>query len=541
MSLWRTILKKEIYCKTSRIRNHRKSFFLILFSLLLYWGLYLGPNIFDIILPSLLKTHSKLYKPLIIDLIEYFFTIIFLTYFVYPFYILFRKKEIGYNEILLSSPVKPGDIFLGEFLSLLPFYFIGILIIGPLFISLIMQIMVLNVYHILIIYSSIFGLSFLGLLMGCTIANLIEYKMLKKRNSNSFNYISLLILSAIVATIFYFFHFAFDYMIHHPEFKNILIFYPSFWYSNLILYIIDPSIQEYYILNFWYSLLLALLIPIVVLYISYKLANKYYIFVENSRIKISTINKEHLFYGIIRKLTFSKINVLVVNQFKVFLRKKENIVKLFYTIGLTVVMGIIMSISLNDLSSELGIEFAYIKEIIISILSWICGIIFGILIGTNIFLGSKEILYLYKRTPRGMFAFVFSYLYLMLYLIIFLGLIFTVIFTILFQLQFFYSILIFLFFLLNSISFLLQTIGIQCYHPLFEESGKDMFLNIYIVIFLQVVSIVISLYLIIPNLSYSRDPTYALLNILIINLDITFIIALFLLYIGFRKLKKNKK
>ena len=123
MSLWKVILKKEILCKTSRFRNHRKSFFLIIFSLALFWGIYLGPNLFDIILPSLLKTHSSLYKPVIISLIEYFFTIIFLSYLIYPFYILYRKTEIGYKEILLSSPARPGDIFLGEFLSLLPFFF----------------------------------------------------------------------------------------------------------------------------------------------------------------------------------------------------------------------------------------------------------------------------------------------------------------------------------------------------------------------------------------------------------------------------------
>lgn len=539
MSLWKTILKKEIFCKTSRFRNHRFAFFLMVFSIGVFWGFYLGPNLFDIILPSLLKTHSKLYKPVIINLIEYFFTIIFLTYFIYPFYILYRKTAIGHKDILLSSPARPGDIFLGEFLSLLPFFSIGILIIGPLFISLIMQIIVLNIFHIVIIYFSIFGLSFLGLLMGTTIANWLEYRISKKKNSTSFDKISLLIVSIIVITIFYFFHFSFEYMVHHPEFKNYLIFYPSFWYSNLILYMIDPSLQKFYILDFWSSLTLALLIPMITLYMSYKLANKYYTFTENSQNETVTIIQEHLFYEFIRKITFSKINIFVVAHFKNFLRKKENIAKLFYIVGLTIIMGIIISISINDISSELGVESSSIKEITLIILSWTGGIVFGILIGTNIFIDSKEILYLYKRTPRGINLFIFSYLYQMLYLILFLDLIFTIFFSFLFQLSFLYSCIFFILFLLNCSAFLFQTVGIQCYNPLFEERGKDMFLNIYLIIFLQIVSLVISLYLVIPNIPYSKDPTRGLLNILIINLEITLGIAVLLLCIGIRKLKRN--
>jgi hypothetical protein len=234
------------------------------------------------------------------------------------------------------------------------------------------------------------------------------------------------------------------------------------------------------------------------------------------------------------------IRFLIITQFKNFFRKRENTAKVFYFLGLIGVIGIIMSLSLNNISSELGIEFKYIKEVVISVLSWMGGMIFGILIGTNIFLDSKEIFYLYKKTPRGIYSLVFAYIYQMSIIILLLDLILTIFLAIIFNLNLLFICLFFLFFLLNCFSLLLQAIGIQCYNPLFEERGKDLFLMIYLIIFIQIVSLVISLYIVIPKISYSKDISIGLLYILFINLVITTIISVFILVLGLLKLRKRE-
>ena len=44
---------------------------------------------------------------------------VFVMFILYPLFTLFRKSEIGVKDIVLSSPVKSGDIFLGERTKLL--------------------------------------------------------------------------------------------------------------------------------------------------------------------------------------------------------------------------------------------------------------------------------------------------------------------------------------------------------------------------------------------------------------------------------------
>ena len=112
MSLWKVIAKNVIRLKTSRFRKNRKLLVIVIFSILLFWGIYLGPALFDAILPEMLKSFIEDYGSFIIPLIEYIFTSLFLMYVMYPLFILFRKPEIGNKEIILSSPVTPGDIFL---------------------------------------------------------------------------------------------------------------------------------------------------------------------------------------------------------------------------------------------------------------------------------------------------------------------------------------------------------------------------------------------------------------------------------------------
>jgi len=54
MSLWIIIAKNEIRIKTAKFRAHRNLFFLIIYAIFIFWAIYLGPVIFDTILPDIL-------------------------------------------------------------------------------------------------------------------------------------------------------------------------------------------------------------------------------------------------------------------------------------------------------------------------------------------------------------------------------------------------------------------------------------------------------------------------------------------------------
>ena len=538
-SLWKQIFKNEIRIKTYRFRKNRGLNLVGIYVLALYWALYIGPNLFDIIVSEFATELAAEYKSIFILFIEYFLTIIFLLVLIYPLYSLYRKTEIEQKEILLSSPAMPGDIFLGEFLGKLFFYFLGILAIGPIITSILMQIRTLNFINYFVIYSSVFVLLAFGLLIGTIIAHLIEYRMAKSQNAREKGNILLFLVSILIIILFYVIRLGFAYIFAHPSLKIWLIYYPSFWYSNIIVYMIDPALTNSHILFIVMNICLGILIPLVVFFLSYKFANHFYALRSNAKEVTIVRSEEQGFYKLIRKLTTYKWKGLVIIQFKQFLRKKENIIKIFYSAVLISISGVLIIVYSNN-PTLIRFYISNLKLLIMMIIAWLGGMIFGVLMSINIFIDSKSLLFQYKSSPRGVKALIYSYLYEMLYLTIFLDIVLTIFFTFLFQLNFLLSIIFFILFLANSEIIHLQAVGLQSFKPLFKEQSKNAYLISYSIIGLQIFSFVISFYTIVPNIPnsivYSQAFLYLLLSHLVLTLGISFLIF----YFGMRKLNKSE-
>ncbi|MFX1503130.1 MAG: hypothetical protein ACFFDH_19375, partial [Promethearchaeota archaeon] len=458
MSLWKIIAKKEIRLKTFRVRKYRRLFFLFIYTFFLLWAAFLGPVIFDEILPELLKIYSAQFEVLITIIIEYAFMMLFVMYTIYPLFLLYRKTEIGIKDIIIASPINPGDIFLGEFIGQLPFYFLFLLGIGPLGTSLLRQLNPeMGFFHYLGFYFTVFTLSMFALLVGTILSNWIENRIYKSKKVRELNNWVFVILSFIVISIFYIFHFLFEFITIYPNFKVWMLFFPSFWYSNIVLYIISPSLVSSYILNIWLNLGLAIFIPLLIFYISYKKAYTFYNLERTIEKKSRVIYHESKFYQFIKKITPSKWKGLVVIHFKEFLRKKENYAKLIYSIVFIGFIGIFLSISLsnstiiledNPLGISLILEILQHKFLLVLIVAWMGALIFSILIGISVLIRSKELLFIYKKSPRGINSLIFSYLFVMLIIVLFIDFGLTLFFTFLFQIDLLLSVVFFLAFLL---------------------------------------------------------------------------------------------
>ena len=548
MSLWKVIAKNEIRLKTSRFRKRRRLFFIIIFSIFLFWGIYLGPALFDAILPEILKGFIEEYGSFIIPLIEYIFTSLFLMYVMYPLFILFRKTEIKNKEILLSSPVKPGDIFLGEFLGRFPSYFLFLLGIGPFGISLVAQVNPqINLFHHLVFYLSFFMMSIFGSLIGAIIANWIESKFLNNRKLQNFGKIALIILAITIIGSFYIIHYIFELIITYPELKRYLFFYPSFWYSNIILYFIDPIFIKSYSLNLWVNVGLGIILPSLILYISYKKAHSFYELKNRDIADLRLFVQEKKYHNIIRKITPRKYKGLVLFQSKVFFRSKENTLKLLYISGIIVIFGLLTSLSvaegsviLEEFLSSFPIEtqITIDKNLMILVLSWTGGIIVGIFLGMQVFIDSKDLLQVYQKSLVGVKGLIYSYLFSQIFLIIFLDIIMTIFFTVVFQLEIMFVLLFFTTFFINSSIVLSHAVGIQGIRPLFEEKRKNMLFNNYTVIFLQIFSLYITLYIFIPLFPALIDVVVGFFIIFVINLSISLIFSILILHLGIQRLNK---
>ena len=545
MSLWKIIAKNEIRVMTNRVRKNRTLFFITIYSIFFFWALYLGPILLDMILPEIVKNFTDYYKSYIVLLMDYAFILIFMVYIIYPLFQLYKNSEIINKDMLFAAPIKPGDIFLGEFMAQIPFYSLFILGLGPLGTGLLRQVNPeMTSFHYAIFYGCAFMATIFGLLIGTIISNWIELKMGKSKKNKDLGKAYILVSSIFIIIIYYLIRFTFEIIYNNPEFKYLLFFFPSFWYSSISIYTIEPSLTESYLPNIGIISVLAVVIPLIIIYISYKKASFFYNLESQIEFNAVITKEEKMGYLIIRKITPNKIQGLIITQFKVFLRKKENIIKLVYSIALIAILGIIIRISLtqeitfseNEFLSNLIMGLYQKDYLIITILSWMGGLIFGIFIGSHVIFNSKELIHLYKRSPRGIRSLVTSFFLTMLYIIILMDIPLTVLFSILFGIDVMTSLVFSTGFIIYSIIILSQSIGLQSCRPLFDERSKDVFFNMYLLFFFQIISILITFFITFPNFSITMDISISFSYIFFINIIISAAVACIILFLGIRKL-----
>jgi len=495
-SLWKTVAKNEIRLRTSSFRNHRKLFFITLYSLLFLWAFIIGPFLFDLFMPTLVMQFSSVFKPVVAIVIESLMMILFLIFVMYPLNNVYKENEVGSKETLLATPVKANDIFLGEFLGKSPIYTMAVLILAPIVVGMINPIIDLTFIQYIVIYGSVFGLVYFANLVGSIIASWFEHKISKNEKARDLGKALIWVFTIVLVVIMYAVMFFLNHLLAHPELKNWLAFYPSFWFSNIILYSIDPILLSTFILNIWISVLLAVGVPIITLYISYKKAESFYTFeggIEKNNVTI--IEHENPFYVLIRRISGRKWGGLIILQLKRFLRKKANIARVAYVVGLLGFMTWFISNMIDD---------AFMIVFSSTILIAIGGGIGSIIIGHLAFVDSKDLIWVYKRSPRGIKAIVYSYLLMMLIFNIFLALFVTTMLTIFSNIDLLNTVIFFVEFLLFAQISMCQAMGLQCFSPAFGEKDSSMkgnamismlllqplmFLPIMLLIFIKPVSI----------------------------------------------------
>ncbi|MFX1313135.1 MAG: hypothetical protein ACFFHD_11065, partial [Promethearchaeota archaeon] len=402
MGLWSVIAKTELKRRTSKFRRKRLLFFAILYIVLLIWGFFLAPLIFDSFMPTLAE--SEAIQPYIIPavalIIEYMLMIFFLILILYPLNFIYRRSEIGHKEMILAAPITAGDIFLGEFIGKLPFMLLYVLGLTPAVVGLINPLINLNFLQTLVIYIDVFGMCIFALLIGSILSSWIEHKIADSEKYRDLAKALLIIMSVGMVALIYSLQYLFNYLMDNPELRNWLSFYPAHWFSNIILYILDPSLLDSYILNIWMSLGLVITIPLFIFYLSYKKANSFYS-LEGGIEKVSAstiIEGESKFYGFFRKLIGNKWEGLVIVQFKEFFRKKENIMKFIYVIGLIAFFSLVYPLLTPDIEDVTG---QLINKAISTLMRiFMGGFMLSVMLGNYIFVGSKDLLWVYKKSPR---------------------------------------------------------------------------------------------------------------------------------------------
>jgi hypothetical protein len=497
--------------------------------------------IFRAILPDIFEIWVDYAIREIANLFGFFFALIFLANTFVPIYDTYRKTNLNIREIELSTPARLKDVVVADILWKLPFYAWMVLIIGPIFISLLELINQMNILNYLFVYIALFGIFAFSLLIGTLIVNLLERNILPEKTKSRSYYV--FIISFIFIGLVYCFQFLIDFLIAFPQWQFTLIFFPSFWYSNIILFNVQPNLIVFAEFNYLISMILACSIPMLFFYFYYK---KIEIIFHVESTKDNSENDYNLKFieKFITFLTPTRWHHFILTQIREFFRDKENRVKITFTIFTLVLTGIVMLLSFNQLRNFLIEELSFIytfeeyKLLAIFLISWIGSLLFGLLSLVYPFFKSKEIIFFHRKIPHGMNYVLFSYIFSQFQIVLLLDIIITASFAIIFLLNFLQIILIFSLFLVFTLITSIICVGIQCLHPLYKHKSKIVFINIYYFMAIEIISLFIVFNILIPFIPRDTFHLEGLIQIILFHLLIKSLFFPLILILGIRKLKR---
>ncbi|TXT66897.1 MAG: conserved membrane protein of unknown function [Promethearchaeota archaeon] len=530
-AIWKSFAIMEIKLSTHFVRRHRRSFFGIIYVMLIFWAIIGAPSLFHWIFQSFPIEDVELFKVIIGIIIETILMTLFIILLMFPLNTVYRKVDNGFQELILATPISAEDIFIGRFLGKWSFYGIAFFIISPIIVGLLGSIVNLTIFQYIVIYASIFGMIFLANLIGTIMATWIEHRILKNEKARDWGKALIMVLSILMVFVMYSVMFFLREIVENKELRNWLMFYPALWYSNIIQYIIDPVLIESYILNIWMNILLATGIPLLTLYLAYRGASEFYSLEESIEKTSVSIHKDNVVYKGIQRVAGHKWGGLIVVQLKLFMRKKENFARLGFVVGFLAFFGWFYARQMSYMDAE-GI-------IVMTMLLVIMGSMFySLMIGSLIFVDSKELIGVYKKSPRGVEGLISSYLLAMLILDLLVGILNSIFISIFCAFRLWQAVIFFLTYISYSMIAMIEIIGVNCFSPAYELRGGRIFVNSQIAMVVQMGCLYFMMFFMFRYIPNGASPLliYSIVFMPLFAINIT--VALVILRFGLKKLNR---
>jgi len=127
---WYLIARNEYRIHTSRVRAIRPYFPFLVGGLLAAYVVYLAPAIVSLFVDEFVALMLSQAALAMVQIILFF---VFVYFMIIPITETLRDIQAGELEILLSAPVRPSDLLLGDFLGGMSFYLIFMTIIAGVF------------------------------------------------------------------------------------------------------------------------------------------------------------------------------------------------------------------------------------------------------------------------------------------------------------------------------------------------------------------------------------------------------------------------
>jgi len=519
---WLVVARNEYRIHTSRIRRIRPYFPYLVIGLLAVYVAFIAPSFVSLFIDDFLTFFLSQAAVAMVQIILF---MIFFYFIILPITYTLKEVQTGQLEIFLAAPIKPSDVLLGEFLGVMPFYAIAVTVIAGFFTA-VMTPLGLDMVQIAIIIVIFVVTLFSALWIGTIIAAILRTKLGKTaRGKDIGRALAMIIALPMIAMMYAIMGGGLIEALRNPGTSGmvrvILGLLPSSWGAEVIVgFANNPS--NITAVGFETLTRFGGLIAFFVaaLWLGAKVANRAYS-LEPTTFTASRAKPDGAFYKTVKSLGGGgSFGTLLVSVFKDYSRRLENLSKIFYMVGLLVVMNIFLTTPDDPEGALVMLQL---------ILPMLAAFVVG-----EVTLRGKEALFIYKKTPSGVGRLVKARLLHGWLVVVPIAAVVTAVSTILTPQTTFISLLtttgIVMLTTTANVAFVL---GFFLLNPAFSQKGGNYVLNLMVIMYSQ-----IGLFLI-PLIVFRGVFDLGLYHALFyVTVPLSWLVGIVFLYLGKRKLSR---
>jgi hypothetical protein len=368
---------------TSGVRGIRPYLLLTVIPLLAVWVFIVSP----VLVNPLARILAILPQNILTILIQAIFFSSFISVAMIPIIKTLKEIKTGHVEILLAAPINPGEVLFGEFLGQSTLYAIVLTMIAGLVSAIISPVSFSSLASLSVVI--LFLLTTLTALWLGTLASALLRTRLGtySKGRDIGRALGIFIVLPLIA-ILYFFTSGMAYEalidpIYGPVVRSTLSYLPSSWAADIALSLTFGEISTIFIVTRIIGLIIFIGGTFVV---GIKTANRTYS-LELFNFSSTKVNRDGLFYSLVRIIGGDRSGVLLVTTFKDYIRKAENISKLVYICALQAMM--MFFTNRDELTGN-------VSELIPIISAVMASFVVG-----EIAIQGKNNLFIYRKSPGG--------------------------------------------------------------------------------------------------------------------------------------------
>lgn len=410
---WLAIAKAEYLVLSASMRPHRRAYLGILTSLAFIWAIIGAPILIGGLISAIIPmaTLQPLLQVIFPGLMRTVALFLWIVLLLFPLSHALQEIKVGQWEIFLSNNVRTRSILAGTFFGKIPLFGLIVIFLAPLLIAPLVLAFEVNLIGQILIYGVITLMSLGTIWFSNFITSVIQARLGESSRGNDIAKALAMVVAIVVIIPMYGLMFFLPTMSEMMGMNAFLVL-PSTWFADTMSWFAvafnDVGLTGSQIIGFGSILQLDMLTSTVLMggfvlaTIGLALGMTDRIFTIEAGVRtevVTTVGKENFILRGVRRLNSGPFGSLMVTNFKDFMRKAQNLSKIFYGVVLAIIMPVII------LSMDIGdYQLSDMFLTIIAMMALVGAMPFA---GAG-FLESKDQLWIIQGAPSGASKFVKS-------------------------------------------------------------------------------------------------------------------------------------